>query len=623
MSACRAAATHRSLGRATPLGARLEPLLRGAYTLASEPRFAGTARRGDRSREVIWVSKRVAVVGAGPSGLVTVKELLEEGHAPTCFEKAADPGGVFRFGETDGVVWESCRLTSSGPMTAFSDYPVLPHQTDHLLAGEYRDYLVRYAEAFGASPHLRLGTAVESVRPGPGGGWIVRSVANDGATREEPFDAVAVCSGSHQHPHLPRYPGQPEFPGTIIHASAYRRPEEIRGKRVLVVGGGESGGDIAAEVSGSAAETVLSLRRGVAVLPWWTRGRPNDYLTSRINNSAAHWVSQTRNPADRWKRRVYRWVFLPLVVVDKCVQTAVTVGYELLPLLDPRRLLAGRAGLAEVRTRFRMRAVIRDLLRESGGTVAEQFGTKRDAFVRAIATGRCRRAGSIARFDGHRVVFEDGSTFEPEVVIFCTGFDRRVPFIDERLARGPRFLHLINPAVGANLGFVGFVRPAYGAIPPLAELQARYFALLQSGKLALPPEAEMRRSIDQLTRFRGHYFRAVQGRLDYLVDYTSFSDDLAERIGCKPSLTALRRESSAFRRRFFAAPFVAAQYRLVGPHAKPAIARTVIAGLPITHPAPMVALYYLRWTLSRLLHRWLGPEFAPKLGLDLGPATAP
>ncbi len=81
-----------------------------------------------------------------------------------------------------------------------------------------------------------------------------------------------------------------------MHASAYRRPEETRGKRVLVVGGGESGGDIAAEVSGSAAETVLSLRRGVAVLPRWIPGRPNDCLTSRINNSSAHGFSRPETP---------------------------------------------------------------------------------------------------------------------------------------------------------------------------------------------------------------------------------------------------------------------------------------------------------------------------------------
>jgi dimethylaniline monooxygenase (N-oxide forming) len=149
----------------------------------------------------------------------------------------------------------------------------------------------------------------------------------------------------------------------------------------------------------------------------------------------------------------------------------------------------------------------------------------------------------------------------------------------------------------------------------LAELQARWFALLQSGRLELPSHEQMQESIAQWTRFRAHIFRAVWGRLDYLVDHTPFCDELATRIGCKPTWQAVRQEGLPFRLRFFAAPFVAAQYRLVGPHAKPWITREVITSLPIMHPLPDLINLYLRWTLSRVLHRVLGPEFAPKLEL--------
>jgi dimethylaniline monooxygenase (N-oxide forming) len=99
-------------------------------------------------------SRRVAVIGAGPSGLTAVKELLEEGHQPICFEKAASLGGVFRFGEDDGVVWESCRLTSSGLLTAFSDFPVTPEFSGHMTARQYVDYLTRYCAAFDVTRHI-------------------------------------------------------------------------------------------------------------------------------------------------------------------------------------------------------------------------------------------------------------------------------------------------------------------------------------------------------------------------------------------------------------------------------------------------------------------------------------
>ena len=126
----------------------------------------------------------------------------------------------------------------------------------------------------------------------------------------------------------------------------------------------------------------------------------------------------------------------------------------------------------------------------------------------------------------------------------------------------------------------------------------------------------MQASIAQWTHFRTHMFRAVQGRLDHLVDHTPFCDELAAQIGCKPTRWAVWQEGMGFRLRFFAAPFVAAQYRLVGPHAKPWITREVISRLPIMHPLPDLINLYLRWAMSRVLHRVLGPEFSPKLELQ-------
>jgi len=555
-------------------------------------------------------SKRVAVIGAGPSGLVTVKELLAEGHEPTCFEKSGGLGGVFRFGEDDGIVWDSCRLTSSGALTAFSDFPVPADHVEHMAASEYADYLRRYADTFGVSPRIRLGTTVVAVTASAQGGWTVRSVDRHGV-KVETYDAVAVCSGLNQHPSRPTLPGQETFAGTILHSSRYRRPAVVAGKRVLVAGGGESGADIVAEVSEQATETVLSLRRGVAVVRRRFRGLPNDYRLSRITHSAAPWITLTSHPRDDGKRRLYHAVFMPCALFDKGAR-AWTSGLDLLHAL-PRR--APRAAVNELRTRLRCRAIIARLLRESGGGVLEQFGTKSDEFVRALASGRCRQVGAIARFDGDRVVFEDGSTFEPDIVILCTGFEAKAPFLDDALVKGDRFLHMIDPAIGPGLAFIGFVRPAHGAIPPVSELQARYLARLLSGSAELPDEREMRASMARIADTRQFGFRAVRERLAWLVDYTSFCDEIAARIGCKPSREAIRRERPGFRLRFFTAPFVSAQYRLVGPHARPDIARQVIGGLPIAHPIAMLAAFYLRWTLSRVLHRLLGEEFAPKLRL--------
>jgi dimethylaniline monooxygenase (N-oxide forming) len=511
------------------------------------------------------VNRRVAVVGAGPSGLATVKELLAEGHDPVCLERAASLGGVFRFGERDGVIWESCRLTSSGPLTAFSDFPVGPGQDGHLTARDYVAYLERYVAAFGLAPRLRFGSTVERVERAPEGGWRVRWRDPEGA-REERFDAVAIASGLHQHPLRPDFAGLDGFAGEVMHASEYRRPAQVAGRRVLVVGAGESGADLAAEVAEHAAECVLSLRRGVSVLARIRFGAPNDYRTSRLTNCPADWIHQTRHPVDDGRRRAYRWLFLPVVVLDKALQLVTRWFWELAPLVRP-------GSWSETRANFATRKLTKRLLVESGGMPVEQFGTKSDEFVRAIVAGRCRRVGAIERFDGRRVRFAGGAEQEPDLVVLCTGFETRIPFLEAAVADAPRFLHTFHPAIGRDLGFVGFLRPAFGAIPPLAELQARWFARLQSGLAALPPEAEMERAIVEETERRARIFRAVRGRLAHLVDHTSFCDALAEQVGCKPGTADVARESRRFRRRFWAGPFVAAQYRLVGPHARPEIAR--------------------------------------------------
>ena len=234
--------------------------------------------------------KRVAVVGAGPSGLATVKELLDEGHAPTCFERADSAGGVFRFGESDGVVWESCRLTSSGLLTAFSDFPVPADRTGHMRVREYVEYLARYCNAFDLNRHIRYGTEVEAVTREGDGGWTVRTRDARG-TREERYDAVALCSGLHQHPHLPRFPGQESFTGTLMHGAQYRRPSQVAGKRVLIVGAGESGADVAAKpprMRGGRAHRCAGVSRPVT---HDFRQAPGP-VTSRLLNGAAHWFSR-------------------------------------------------------------------------------------------------------------------------------------------------------------------------------------------------------------------------------------------------------------------------------------------------------------------------------------------
>lgn len=186
------------------------------------------------------MTKRVAVIGAGLSGLVTVKELLARGHQPVCFERAESLGGVFRFGEDDGVIWESCRLTSSGLLTAFSDFPVSAERAGHMHASEFVRYLEEYCSKFSVTQHVRFAQTVQRIHRDSEGHWQVESNGISGELTET-FDAVAICSGLHQHAHVPKFPGLESFTGEVLHAADYRRARQLEGRKVLLVGAGESG----------------------------------------------------------------------------------------------------------------------------------------------------------------------------------------------------------------------------------------------------------------------------------------------------------------------------------------------------------------------------------------------
>ncbi len=158
------------------------------------------------------MSMHVAIIGAGPSGLVTAKELLAEGHRVTVFEREAGLGGVFHYCEDARRpgVWRTCKLTSSILVTYFSDFfpdweTDEPYQHRHLTHQEYIAYLEAYADHFEVMPKIRFEHSVDRVRR-DGESWQV-TTTGPGGEETALFDAVAVCSGVHSEPYIPDLPG--------------------------------------------------------------------------------------------------------------------------------------------------------------------------------------------------------------------------------------------------------------------------------------------------------------------------------------------------------------------------------------------------------------------------------
>src|SRR4051794_16530449 len=180
---------------------------------------------------------RVAVVGAGPSGIVAAKYALEAGFDVTVFEANDRLGGQWYTTADHSGVWPGMHTNTSRAMTAFSDFPAPADHPLHPAAEQVHAYLGAYARTFGVTEHIRFHTAVQEARPG----WSV-----DG----EPFDAVVVASGRFRKPRLP--PGLDGFRGEVLHAFSYPGAEAFRDRRTLVYGNGISGLEIASDLAAHA-----------------------------------------------------------------------------------------------------------------------------------------------------------------------------------------------------------------------------------------------------------------------------------------------------------------------------------------------------------------------------------
>ncbi len=521
------------------------------------------------------VSKRVAVIGAGPSGLVAVKELIQEGHHVACFEKAPDLGGVFRFDPERGGVWESCRLTSSTFVTAFSDFP-LPHDAPtHFTHYEYIAYLKRYVDHFDFADNLFFNHEVVSTRQDEQGTWTVTVKDDQGQMRSQEYDAVAICSGIHQKPSTPELPGRESFKGTVSHSATYKNPKPYEGKRVVVVGAGESGSDILAEVAEKSSACVLSLRRGVFVQLRFVNGYPTDYYTNRIATSLPDWMVRRDNPEKEVGRlrTMTAWLTLPIHLMFQV--------YLILRIHFNNWMT--NWGWWTPNSTPEVRRIIQQLRIDSGGGLSEQFATKSERFVYALANKSAELKPQITRFTENGVIFDDGSEFECDHVLFCTGFKSAFPFMDIDLTDSRNlYYNAFAPEFGERLCFIGAIRPSIGSIPPISEMQSRWFAQILSGRLTLPSADAMKTHIEAHRAMHKEKYRDLSERLNYLVDYTSYMDALAHKIGCKPRWRDLIKEPKLLLK-IYCAPFSAFQYRLRGPHHQKDLAERMLSYHPIAY----------------------------------------
>ncbi|KFU91204.1 Dimethylaniline monooxygenase [N-oxide-forming] 1, partial [Chaetura pelagica] len=476
---------------------------------------------------------RVAGVAAGVSGLTATKCCLDEGLEPTCFEQSQDIGGLWRY--TEHVEGRRASLypsvisnTSKEMMSAFSDVPYPEDFPVFLPNARLLDYLRRYAEHFRLQEHIKFGITVVSIRKcsdfATTGQWDVVT-EKDGKQTLHIFDAVMVCSGNFYEPSLPLhcFPGIERFQGQYFHSRQYKHPDVFQGKRVLVVGMGNSGVDIAVEASRVATKVTISTSRGAWVL---SRVFDHGYPWDMVFNTRL--MSLVRNS---------------------------------LPGLLSR-------GLVNYKVNQRFNHENYGLQPEKSCLVREPV--LNDDLPSYILTGRITIKPGVKEFKDTSVVYHNCPEEEPvDIVVFCTGYNVSFPFLEEEVVKVENKhaslykyvfpTHLQRP----TLAILGLIRPL-GAIMPVTEMQARWVTHVFKGLCQLPPQSVMEKEVNekkknQVKRFGLSYDEVLK------TDCIVYTDELASFIGAKPSVLGLLCRDPRLALTIFFGPCTPYQYRLGGP----------------------------------------------------------
>nr|KAG5714538.1 hypothetical protein BaRGS_006984 [Batillaria attramentaria] len=251
------------------------------------------------------MAKRVAVIGGGCAGLVATKCCLDEGLEPVCFERTDEVGGLWLYTEkvrnSQACVMKSTVINTSKEMMCFSDYPIPKHYPNFMHNKQVWQYFKDYAEHFKLNDHIQYNTEVLKVKRAADfaktGRWDLQIRDHkSGEERTETFDAVLVCTGHHAEKNEPTFPGLSDFKGRVVHSHDYREPSDYVDKRTLVIGIGNSGVDLAVELS-RCGQVFLSTRRGAWIFNKLDRGgypwdlRFSSRATMAVNNLLPHSVT--------------------------------------------------------------------------------------------------------------------------------------------------------------------------------------------------------------------------------------------------------------------------------------------------------------------------------------------
>jgi cation diffusion facilitator CzcD-associated flavoprotein CzcO len=364
---------------------------------------------------------RYCIIGAGPSGLAQARAFRARGIEFDVFERHGDVGGLWDISRPETSLYESAHFISSRTQSAFLGFPMPESYPDYPRHDQVLAYLRAFADAYDLRRHVQFGATVERVTLENGGARV--RVAG----QERAYAGVVCATGVNWTPNSPEYPGR--FAGTIRHTQSYRSAEELRGKRVLIIGLGNSGADIACDAARAARAAYVSVRRGYYFIPKHIFGKPADVFAHE-GPKLPKWLETV----------VFGWL-QRLVVGD---QTALGM-----PKPDHR--------------------------------ILESHPLMNDQLLHHLRHGDVKLVPDVARFADKTVHFADGSALEVDEVLTATGYRMQLPYLDESEIewQGRRVSHFLtvfsrkHPGL-FTLGFAELNGALYPHVDRLAALVAAY-----------------------------------------------------------------------------------------------------------------------------------------------------
>ncbi|XP_030352281.1 dimethylaniline monooxygenase [N-oxide-forming] 5-like isoform X2 [Strigops habroptila] len=475
-------------------------------------------------------AQKVAIGGAGASGLCALKCCLDGGLEPTCFERSRGIRGLWLFEECPeegrASIYRSVIINTSKEMMCFSNFPIPEDFPNYMHNSKIMEYFRMYAQHFDLLRHIRFRTSVCRVSKRPDfaatGQWEVVT-ESEGKQEAAVFDAVLVCTGHHTEAHLPlnTFPGINKFKGRYLHSRDYKDTQDFTDKRVVVIGIGNSGADLAVEVSQTAKQVFLSTRRGA-----WIFNRVGD------QGYPIDTVAITRINAFRKK-------LLSHSMVSNFVEKQLNARFN-----------HSHYGLKPKHRVF------------------DQHPTINDDLPNRIISGRVLVKPNIQEFTETSAIFEDGTREDIDVVIFATGYSFSFPFLEGCVNvvenQIPLYKFMFPPDLEKpTLAFIGLIQPL-GAIMPISELQCRWATRIFRGLNKLPPQCYMEADIKQKREAMAKQYVKSQ-RHTIQVDYIPYMDELACQVGVKPNLLTLFLSDPKLALEVAFGPCTPYQYRLRGP----------------------------------------------------------